>query len=117
MEQLSLFPTVYEVNMRKKKIWQMYENNEFNQENLDYVIQTIDMMIDLNMHCTSSVNFFLSECYERGYRIPKKYEYYVIDSCKRAGCSSVFRLTLEELGLIPDRCPEKQLHDMETKKV
>lgn len=100
--QLSLFPTVYDVNMRKKRIWKMYEKKEFNKENLDYVVTTIEMMMELNMHCTSSVDFFLSDSYERGYRIPKKYEEYVIDSCNKAGCASVFRFTLNELGLIPE---------------
>ncbi|MDT9027461.1 hypothetical protein [Rossellomorea yichunensis] len=51
-DQLSLFPTVYDCNMRKSVIYKRFtESDHFlTNENLQYIYETISMMMELT--CT-----------------------------------------------------------------
>lgn len=73
MKQLSFFPTIYDCNMRKIQIYQRHHKGELSKEFLEYIYETIDMMIDLGMYMTSEIDMALRRFMESGYVIEEEY--------------------------------------------
>lgn len=77
--QISLFHTVYDCNMRKTEIFKRHQCGEIlTKENLEFVLQTIEMMMALEMHVTTEIDFAIHDFIENGWEIDQKYVDYVI---------------------------------------
>jgi hypothetical protein len=82
LEQLSLFPTVYECNMRKKEIFkrQQWSENFITEENLQFVYESMDMMMELNMYVTTEIDWALTDFIRAGWDVESKYIEYAMET-------------------------------------
>ncbi|WP_088033485.1 hypothetical protein [Evansella clarkii] len=72
--------TIYQVNLRKMEIYKMHREKNLTKENLEYVSETIDRMMELDMHITCEIDFLLCDFLDAGWKVNQKYINYCIDT-------------------------------------
>ncbi len=84
MEQIAFFPSIKEVNERKNRIYKNIHHPS--KTNKEYLEETLNMMMDLQMYVTSEVEFAACNLLEFGFEVGEDYIRYIQDT---AVCSII----------------------------
>lgn len=69
--------TVYQVNLRKRVIWDWHLDKKLTEERLHFILETVDRMIELEMDISREIDWSLLDYIKAGWKIERKY----IDYC------------------------------------